>query len=155
MGSSVLSEVDDTSILRTGLSTCYWRPLNWLRPLGSCPRAAGWSAATLCIGPSRPCLKNSWPQCPESGQTGTDVNDPTRALRQRADSNPRVHSQTIQHRARPLLNIRILFCFKNQFAARTNKECTVMYRRYVLTCRTSLSYGHATVSIDFFNCQIK
>src|SRR5882672_114875 len=30
MGSSVLSEVDDTSILRTGLSTCYWRPLNWL-----------------------------------------------------------------------------------------------------------------------------
>ena len=23
------------------------------RPLGSCPRAAGWSAATLCFGPSR------------------------------------------------------------------------------------------------------
>src|SRR3954469_7674501 len=30
MGSSILSEVDDTSILRTGLPTCYWRPLNWL-----------------------------------------------------------------------------------------------------------------------------
>src|SRR5258705_12270389 len=29
MGSSVLSEVDDTSILRTGLSNCYWRPLDW------------------------------------------------------------------------------------------------------------------------------
>src|SRR5262249_52418509 len=53
MGSSVLSEVDDTSILRTGLSIGYGRPLNWLPPLGSCPRAAGWSAATLCPGPSR------------------------------------------------------------------------------------------------------
>src|SRR6476620_11663689 len=53
MGSSILSEVDDTSILRTRLSTCYWLPLNWPRPLGSCPRAAGWSAATLCFGPSR------------------------------------------------------------------------------------------------------
>src|ERR1700722_19981664 len=30
MGSSILSEVDDTSILRTGLSTCYWRPLGRL-----------------------------------------------------------------------------------------------------------------------------
>src|SRR5207237_7510359 len=30
MGSSILSEVDDTSILRTGLSTCYWHPLDWL-----------------------------------------------------------------------------------------------------------------------------
>src|SRR5262249_19511596 len=50
MESSILSEVDDTSILRTGLSTCYWCPLDWLRPLGSCPRAAGWSAANLCIG---------------------------------------------------------------------------------------------------------
>jgi hypothetical protein len=29
MGSSILSEVDDTSILRTGLSTCYGRPLDW------------------------------------------------------------------------------------------------------------------------------
>ena len=50
MGNSILSEVDVTSILRTGLSTCYWLSLNWLRPLGSCPRAAGWSAATLCFG---------------------------------------------------------------------------------------------------------
>src|SRR5437870_306213 len=30
MGSSILSEVDDTSILRTGLSTCYWHSLDWL-----------------------------------------------------------------------------------------------------------------------------
>src|SRR5512144_601534 len=29
MESSILSEVDDTSILRTGLSTCYWCPLDW------------------------------------------------------------------------------------------------------------------------------
>jgi hypothetical protein len=27
-------------------------------------------------GPSRPCLKNSCPQCPGSGQTRTDANDP-------------------------------------------------------------------------------
>src|SRR4051812_5309345 len=58
MGSSILSEVDDTSILRTGLSFGYWRPLNRLRPLGSCPRAAGWSAATLCIGPQWPCWQS-------------------------------------------------------------------------------------------------
>ena len=30
MGSSILSEVDDTSIVRTGLSTCYWRSLGRL-----------------------------------------------------------------------------------------------------------------------------
>ena len=48
MESSILSEVHNTSILRTGLvapslslSACY-------RPLGSRPRAAGWSAATSC-----------------------------------------------------------------------------------------------------------
>src|SRR5580704_15904851 len=31
MGSSFLSEVCDTSILRAGLSTHYWGPLSWLR----------------------------------------------------------------------------------------------------------------------------
>jgi hypothetical protein len=30
MESSILSEVDDTSILRTVLSTCYWHALDWL-----------------------------------------------------------------------------------------------------------------------------
>jgi hypothetical protein len=30
MGSSILSEVDDTSILRTGLSNRYWSPLDRL-----------------------------------------------------------------------------------------------------------------------------
>src|SRR5262245_20261229 len=34
---------------------------------------------TSGIGPSRPCLKNSCPQCPESGQTRTDANDPERS----------------------------------------------------------------------------
>src|SRR4249920_3030541 len=53
MGSSFLSEVDHTSILRTGLSTRYRCALDWLRALGSCPREAGWSAATLCPGPNR------------------------------------------------------------------------------------------------------
>jgi hypothetical protein len=42
-GSSFLSEVDDTSILRTGALYRY-------HYLGSCSRAAGWSAATLCFG---------------------------------------------------------------------------------------------------------
>src|SRR5712672_1745601 len=54
MGSSFLSEVDDTSILRTGALHRYHYPLTWL-PLGSCSRAAGWSAATLCIGTFETC----------------------------------------------------------------------------------------------------
>ena len=33
------------------------------------------------IGPSRPCLKNSCPQCPEGGQTRTDANDPHQTSR--------------------------------------------------------------------------
>ena len=36
--------------------------LGWLRPLGSCPRAAGWSAATSCLGPTRTC--RSQHECP-------------------------------------------------------------------------------------------
>ena len=55
MGSSFLSEVDDTSILRTGLSTCYWRPLNWLPASRLLPPRSGlersdfvpWPIATL------------------------------------------------------------------------------------------------------------
>src|ERR1700751_1756699 len=31
----------------------YRCPLNLYRPLGSCSRAAGWSAATSCYGPTR------------------------------------------------------------------------------------------------------
>ena len=50
-----MSEVDDTSILRTGLPTRYGRPLNWLPPSRLLPRAAGWSAATLCFGTDRLC----------------------------------------------------------------------------------------------------
>jgi len=47
MESSILSEVDDTSILRTGSPRRYGRPLNWLRPLASCPaQRAG--AQRLC-----------------------------------------------------------------------------------------------------------
>src|SRR5215471_19654859 len=56
-GNSFLSEVHDTSILRTGLprrviaslSACY-------RPLGSRSCAAGWSAATSCVGLGLPTL---------------------------------------------------------------------------------------------------
>src|SRR3984893_2926506 len=52
MRSSILSEVDHTSILRTGLPSRYACPLNWLPASRLAPRAAGWSAATLCRGTS-------------------------------------------------------------------------------------------------------
>src|SRR6266404_1445425 len=55
MESSILSEVDDTSILRTGLPRRYACPLNWLPASRLLPRAAGWSAATLCHGTDRLC----------------------------------------------------------------------------------------------------
>src|SRR5262245_29958501 len=48
MGSSILSEVDSTSILSAGLSSAIPILSIGYRPLGSCSRAAGWSAATLC-----------------------------------------------------------------------------------------------------------
>src|SRR6267143_4773922 len=51
MESSILSEVDETSILRTGLPRRYACPLNWLPASRLLPRAAGWSAATLCFDP--------------------------------------------------------------------------------------------------------
>src|ERR1700756_5493453 len=51
MESSILSEVDDTSILRMGSPRRYACPLNWLPASRLLPRAAGWSAATLCVGP--------------------------------------------------------------------------------------------------------
>src|SRR6516225_519507 len=47
-----LSEVDDTSILRTRSPRRYGRPLNWLPASRLLPRVAGWSAATLCFGAS-------------------------------------------------------------------------------------------------------
>src|SRR5438445_10657424 len=58
MGSSILSEVDDTSILRTGLSTCYWHPLDWLpasrllRPRSGLERSdfVPWPLAALALG---------------------------------------------------------------------------------------------------------
>src|SRR6516225_3299789 len=53
MESSILSEVDDTSILRTGSPRRYGCPLNWLPTSRLLPRAAGWSAATLCHAPFR------------------------------------------------------------------------------------------------------
>src|SRR5215469_13757289 len=54
MESSFLSEVHDTSILRTGALHCYhyYTLSTGYRPLGSCPRAAGWSAATSRFDPS-------------------------------------------------------------------------------------------------------
>src|SRR6516162_7540216 len=67
MESSILSEVDDTSILRTGSPRRYGRPLNWLPASRLLPRAAGWSAATLCAGASQS-LRHSIPNF-RSGST--------------------------------------------------------------------------------------
>src|ERR1700747_2607385 len=54
MESSFLIEVDNTSILRTGLSSATTILSTGYRPLGSCSRSAGWSAATSCFGPYQP-----------------------------------------------------------------------------------------------------
>src|SRR5580704_14093925 len=67
MESSILSEVDDTSILRTGLPRRYACPLNWLPASRLLPRAAGWSAATLCFGTTR--LR--WPPAGRSAYWGS------------------------------------------------------------------------------------
>jgi hypothetical protein len=64
MESSILSEVDDTSILRTGLPRRYACPLNWLPASRLAPRAAGWSAATLCHDPRETSWKRGARQPP-------------------------------------------------------------------------------------------
>src|SRR5258705_5848817 len=48
MGNSVLSEVDDTSILRTGLSTCYWRTSQLATGLSALAPAQRAGAQRLC-----------------------------------------------------------------------------------------------------------
>src|SRR5215469_3374838 len=72
MESSILSEVDDTSILRTARPTPYGRPLNWLPASRLLPRAAGWSAATLRPGtfPTRGLRTESVGSLALSGHTG-------------------------------------------------------------------------------------
>ena len=51
MGGSILCEVPETpSILRTELSSA--SAILDYRSLDSCPRTAGWSAATLCVDPT-------------------------------------------------------------------------------------------------------
>src|SRR5213594_4280454 len=103
MGSSVLSEVDDTSILRTGLSTGYWRPLNWLRPPGSCPRAAGWSAATLCPGPKRPhsecpLSRHSWSMSgPYTETAKVSFKTQSRPRRSRAEKASQQTASSLDH----------------------------------------------------------
>ena len=51
MGSSILSEVDDTSILRTGLSTRYWRPFGWLRASRLSPPRSGLERSDFVLWP--------------------------------------------------------------------------------------------------------
>jgi hypothetical protein len=79
--SSILSEVDDTSILRTGLSTCYRYPLHWRPASRLLPPRSGlersdfvpWPIATLpqefmspmppkadIAAPTRVTLKRPW-----------------------------------------------------------------------------------------------
>src|SRR6202171_6349558 len=56
-GSSILSEVDDTSISGRGSQTRQRCPLSWLPVSVLAPRAAGWSAATLCVGTFETCRR--------------------------------------------------------------------------------------------------
>jgi len=58
-GNSILSEVDETSISGRRSQTRQHCPLSGFQPPGSCPRAAGWSAATLCPGTGRQLLRSS------------------------------------------------------------------------------------------------
>src|SRR5271165_1298340 len=51
MGSSILSEVDDTSILRTGLSICYWRPLGRLPASRLRPPRSGLERSDFVLWP--------------------------------------------------------------------------------------------------------
>src|SRR5215470_5119222 len=56
MGSSILSEVQRHLDSQDGAPQCATAILSTdYRTLGSCPRAAGWSAATSCHGPQRVC----------------------------------------------------------------------------------------------------
>src|SRR5438309_11639812 len=54
MGSSILSEVDDASILRTGLSTCYWHPLDWLPASRLLPPRSGLERSDFVLWPIAP-----------------------------------------------------------------------------------------------------
>src|ERR1700676_52134 len=80
MGSSILSEVHETpSILGTKLFSA--SAILDYRSLGSCSRAAGWSAATLCGGSKRTCrgrLTMSAPQGKTDVPRGRAVRDFTR-----------------------------------------------------------------------------
>jgi hypothetical protein len=51
MGSSILSEVDDTSILRTGLSICYWHPLDWRPTSRLLPPRSGLERSDFVLWP--------------------------------------------------------------------------------------------------------
>jgi hypothetical protein len=51
MGSSILSEVDDTSILRTGLSIRYWRPLDRLPASRLLPPRSGLERSDFVLWP--------------------------------------------------------------------------------------------------------
>src|ERR1700731_3669483 len=84
MGSSILSEVEDTSILRTGLSTCYWRPLGRLPASRLRPPRSGlersdfvhWPEASgRCLAAIRPELGVK-PTCQDGP---TDAIDPSEA----------------------------------------------------------------------------
>src|SRR5262245_3518293 len=82
MESSILSEVHDTSILRTGLSTDYAVISTSLASriaagLSTAPRAAGWSAATSCLDPLLPWAigPGYWRNAPESGRSLREKSD--------------------------------------------------------------------------------
>src|SRR6266446_2140118 len=94
MESSILSEVDDTSILRTGLPRRYACPLNWLPASRLLPRAAGWSAATLCFG-SKPAVPSTTDHSRSTFNCGRTVTLPKPS---RSGRNP--EPETVDRRRR-------------------------------------------------------
>src|SRR5450631_130539 len=100
MGSSILSEVHETpSILGTELFSA--SAILDYRSLGSCSRAAGWSAATLCFGTERTCRGRLTMSGPESK---TDVPREPRTLPfliQAVFTRPGPRSGVAQVNARP------------------------------------------------------
>ena len=84
MGSSILSEVDDTSILRMGLSTRYRSPLGWLPASRLLPPRSGlersdfvpWHIATCCTAVADDLLPGDSGHWAEMAKIASVVNDP-------------------------------------------------------------------------------
>jgi hypothetical protein len=107
---AILSEVDDTSILSTRLSTPLSpSPRPATGPAAQAPRAAGWSEATLCCGPTRKSLRPFgrsaiWGGSVVSIERGS-ADLPTSPRPQQADT--RIICQPVSARFRPFSSAQV------------------------------------------------